>query len=69
MTAEPVAENASYADYRSQEIAGSLDVLERAGVGDEKDLVEAQLLHPFDAPAGLVGRADERDIGSRGNAR
>jgi hypothetical protein len=44
---------------RLEEIAHPFDILEHAGVGDEKNLVEAQLLDPLQALACFVRRADE----------
>ncbi len=47
--------------YRLKEIAHPLDLLERAELRADQDLLEAQLLDPFDAPARLLRRADEID--------
>src|ERR1700730_10731173 len=46
-----------------KEISHSLDLVERAELRADEDLLEAQLLDLFDAPARLLRRADEIDRG------
>src|SRR5438128_493187 len=46
---------------RLNEIADSLDLLDRAELRADQDLLEAQLLDAFDALARLLRRADEID--------
>src|SRR6516165_10923333 len=46
---------------RVDEIADALDLLDRAELRADQDLLEAQLLDAFDAAAGLFRRADEID--------
>ncbi len=46
-----------------EEIAHPFDILEHAGMGDEKNLVKAQMLDPLQPLAGFVRGADQRDMG------
>src|SRR6266566_7928148 len=46
-----------------KKIAHSLDLVDRAELRADQDLLEAQLLDAFDAPARLLRRADEIDGG------
>src|SRR5229473_1606086 len=48
-------------DLPLEEIAHSLDLLDRAELRADQDLLEAQLLDALDAAARLLGRADEID--------
>src|SRR6266581_4511796 len=46
---------------RLKEIAHALDLLDRAELRADQDLLEAQLLDAFDPPARLLRRTDEID--------
>lgn len=46
-----------------EQVPHPYDILEHGGMGDEKNLVEAQLLDPLQALARFVRRADQRDVG------
>src|SRR5271157_3302338 len=46
---------------RVEEVANALDLLDRAELRADQDLLEAQLLDAFGAPARLLRRADEID--------
>src|SRR5207253_5003845 len=48
-------------ELRRKEIAHPLDLLDRAELRADQDLLEPQLLDAFDAAARLLGRADEID--------
>ncbi len=43
-----------------EEVAHALDLIEHAAGRDDENLVEAQLIDPFQPHARLVGRADQR---------
>src|SRR4029077_10070268 len=58
-----VVRGSAAASHVLKEVPHPLDLLDRAELRADQDLLEAQLLDLFDAPARLLRRADEIDRG------